>query len=101
MPAARPYDATLPVDLGGVDGVTTEQQAEAERLVTESLEVLPQFADWTTLEARGWHSIGDGVTGYEHFMNWPLIAACDTWSENRIQVEPAANSTRSWGTCRW
>lgn len=69
----KPYDATLPVDLGGTDGVTPEQQAEAEELVTETLEKLPQFADWTTLEERGWHSIGDGITGFEHYINWPLI----------------------------
>jgi hypothetical protein len=69
----KPYDATLPVDLGGTPGVTAEEQAEAEQLVTDSLETLPQFADWTTLEARGWYSIGDGITGFEHFINWPLL----------------------------
>ena len=69
----KPYDATLPVDLGGTPGVTPEQQAEAEQLVTDTLETLPQFADWTTLEAQGWYSIGDGITGFEHFINWPLI----------------------------
>jgi hypothetical protein len=70
---ARPYDATLPVDLSGAEGVTADQQAEAEELVTVTLEKLPQFADWTTLEARGWFSIGDGVTGFEHYINWPLV----------------------------
>jgi hypothetical protein len=69
----KPYDATLPVDLGGTPGVSAEQQAEAEQLVTDTLEELPQFADWTTLEAQGWYSIGDGLTGFEHFINWPLI----------------------------
>ncbi len=69
----KPYDATLPVDLGGTPGVTAEQQAEAEQLVTDTLETLPQFADWTTLEAQGWYSIGDGITGFEHFINWPLL----------------------------
>jgi hypothetical protein len=73
MAQPKPYDARLPVDLGGTPGVTAEQQAEAEQLVTETLEILPQFADWTTLEAQGWYSIGDGVTGFEHFINWPLL----------------------------
>ncbi len=71
--AAKPYDATLPVDLGGTPGVTPEQQAEAEELVTISLEKLPQFADIPTIEAMGYRSIGDAGTGNEHFMKWDLI----------------------------
>jgi hypothetical protein len=70
---AKPYDATLPVDLGGVPGVSAEEQAEAEALVTESLQKLPQFADIPTIEAMGYHSIGDGFTGHEHFIKWDLI----------------------------
>lgn len=73
-PPAKPYDATLPVDLGGVEGVSAEEQAEAEDLVTISLEKLPQFSDIPTIEAMGYHSIGDAGTGHEHFMNWGLIA---------------------------
>jgi len=69
----KPYDATLPVDLGGTPGVTPEQQAEAENLVTISLEKLPQFADIPTIEAMGYRSIGDAGTGNEHFMKWDLI----------------------------
>lgn len=71
---AKPYDATLPVDLGGVDGVSAEEQAEAEDLVTITIEKLPQFADPATAEALGYRSIRDGMTGFEHFMKWDLIA---------------------------
>jgi hypothetical protein len=71
---AEPYDATLPVDLGGVDGVSAEEQADAEELVTITLEKLPQFADPATAEALGYRSIRDGMTGFEHFMRWDLIA---------------------------
>jgi hypothetical protein len=70
---AVPYTATLPVDLSGVPGVTAEDQAAAEDLVTVSLQRLPQFADIPTIEAMGYRSIGDAGTGFEHFMNWPLI----------------------------
>jgi hypothetical protein len=70
---AKPYDATLPVDLGGFPGVTPEQQAEAEQIVTITLQKLPQFADPATAEARGYRSIRDGLTGFEHFMKWDLI----------------------------
>lgn len=69
----KPYDATLPVDLGGTPGVSAEEQAEAEELVTISLEKLPQFADIPTIEAMGYRSIGDAGTGNEHFMKWDLI----------------------------
>jgi hypothetical protein len=69
----QPYDATLPVDLGGVPGVSAEQQADAEALVEESLEKLPQFADIEHIESLGYRSIGDGLTGNEHFMKWELI----------------------------
>ncbi|HET6949574.1 MAG TPA: hypothetical protein VFI47_04315 [Acidimicrobiales bacterium] len=74
--APRPYDATLPVDLGGVPGVSAEEEAEAEAVVTASIERLPQFADWTTLADKGWYSIHDAFAPgqVEHFMNWPLIA---------------------------
>jgi hypothetical protein len=71
--APVPYDPTEPIDLGGVEGVTPEQQARAENLVAVTLARLPQFADWTTLEARGYHSIQDGSTGFEHYVNWDAL----------------------------
>lgn len=68
-----PYDPTMPIDLGGVEGVTPLQQAAAENLVAVTLLRLPQFADPAVAQARGWHSIGDGFTGYEHYVNWALV----------------------------
>lgn len=70
---AKPYDATLPVDLGGVPGVSAEEQREAEELVTVTLQKLPQFDDIPTIEAMGYRSIGDAASGYEHFEKWDLI----------------------------
>jgi hypothetical protein len=69
----RPFDPTMPIDLGGIPGVTPQQQAEAENLLAVTLLRLPQFADPAVAEARGYHSIGDGVTGFEHFVNRDLI----------------------------
>lgn len=69
----KPYDATRPVDLGGVPGVSPEEQAEAEALVEESLETLPKFSDIEEIQAMGYRSIGDAGTGNEHFMRWDLI----------------------------
>jgi hypothetical protein len=53
--------------------VTAKQQARAENLVSATLLKLPQFADSTTLEAKGFHSIHDGGTGHEHYINWSYI----------------------------
>jgi hypothetical protein len=71
--APKPYDPTQPIDLGGVPGVTPEQQAAAENLVALNVVRLPQWADYKTAEAAGYHSIGDGGTGFEHFIKWDLI----------------------------
>ncbi len=69
----KPYDATLPVSLGGVPGVTAEEQARAENLVTITLQRLPQWADPAKAEAAGFRSIGDGLTGFEHYINWSYL----------------------------
>jgi hypothetical protein len=70
--APKPYDPTQPVDLGGVEGVTPEQQARAEQLVTASLEKLPKYADTATAEADGFRWIGDN-TPEMHYVNWSYV----------------------------
>lgn len=69
----KTYDPTKPIDLGGVEGVTPEEQARAENMIAITLDRLPHYADHTTAEAEGFHSIGDGFTGHEHFINWNYI----------------------------
>jgi hypothetical protein len=69
----KPYDPTQPIDLGGVAGVTPEQQAAAENLVALNVVRLPQWSDYKVAEAAGYHSIGDGLTGFEHFIKWDSI----------------------------
>jgi hypothetical protein len=69
----RLFDPTMPIDLGGMPGVTPQQQAEAENLLAITLLRLPQFANTAVAEARGYHSIGGGITGFEHFVNLDLI----------------------------
>jgi hypothetical protein len=68
------HDGTLPVDLSGVPGVTPEQQASAEALVTDTIIELPRFADPADAVAAGYRSVGDASTGHEHFINWPLMS---------------------------
>ena len=65
----KPYDPTQPIDLGGVEGVTPEQQAEAENLIAITLLRLPQYTDPAAAVAAGYTSLGDAFTGHEHFMN--------------------------------
>ena len=65
----KPYHPDLPIDLGGVEGVTPQQQAKAENLVAMTVERLPQWADPAYAESKGFRSIGDGFTGHEHYMN--------------------------------
>jgi hypothetical protein len=67
--APKPYDPTKPIDLGGVPGVTLQQQARAENLIAVTLARLPQFADYHVAEVNGYKSIGDALTGDEHFIN--------------------------------
>lgn len=74
----KPYNPTQPIDLSGVEGVTPEQQARAENLVAITLARLPAFADYRTAENLGWRSIGDELTGFEHFIKWDLINDDDT-----------------------
>ena len=67
--AATPYDPTKPIDLSGVPGVTPQQQARAENLIAITLIRLPHFSDPATAVAAGFRSIGDAVTGDEHYIN--------------------------------
>jgi hypothetical protein len=70
---SAPYPPDLPINLGGMPGVSPEQQARAENLVAVSLARLPQCMDPADAVADGYYSFGDGVTGHEHYLNWDLI----------------------------
>ena len=65
----KPFDPALPIDLGGVEGVTLQQQAAAENLLAVTITRLPQFADPAVAESMGFVSIGDGFLGHEHYLN--------------------------------
>jgi hypothetical protein len=71
---AKPYDPALPIDLSGTPGVTPEEQARAENMIAVTLTDLPRYADTAAAEADGFRSIGDGVTGYEHYINWEYLS---------------------------
>ena len=65
----RAWNPDQPIDLSGVPGVTAEQVLRSTALLQNTLERLPQFADVRTIGALGFTSIGDAVTGYEHYIN--------------------------------
>lgn len=69
----RPFDPELPIDLGGVDGVTPQQQARAENLLASTVLRLPQWSDPKYAESKGYRSIGDGGLGEEHYVNQTFI----------------------------
>lgn len=73
----RPFDPKLPIDLGGVDGVSAQQQARAENLLAATLLQLPRWTDPAYTETKGFRSIGDGGTGEEHYVN-PTFMEDDT-----------------------
>ncbi len=82
-PPAVAYDPAKPIDLSGVDGVTAAQQAFAENLVAVNVVRLPQWADPADAEAAGFHSIGDGDGGEEHYVNWK-------WIDDDVWLDPDA-----------
>jgi hypothetical protein len=71
--APTPYNPTKRIDLSGVPGVTPAEQARAEHLVAITVARLPKWANPATAVAAGYHSIGDEVTGFEHYINWSYV----------------------------
>ncbi len=69
----QPYDPRKPIDLGGVPGVTPAEQARAERLVRTTLADIPKYSDPAVAEAAGYRSIGDALTGDEHYVKWSYV----------------------------
>ncbi len=69
----HPFNPLLPIDLSGVPGVTPEEQARAQNLLAATVDLLPQWSDPAYDQAHGFFSIGDGVTGTEHYLNMEFI----------------------------
>ena len=79
----RAWDPAQPIDVGGVQGVTTDEEARATQLIQGTLADLPKYADPATAVADGYASIGDAGTGSEHFIKSSLI-------EDDDMLDPAA-----------
>ncbi len=48
---------------------TPEARERAEKLIIETTEAMKAFPDEEAIKAAGFISIGDGATGYEHYIN--------------------------------
>lgn len=48
---------------------TPEGRARAEELIVETTEAMAAFPDEAAVQAAGFTSIGDGATGWEHYIN--------------------------------
>jgi hypothetical protein len=69
----RPYDPAKPIDFSGIGGVTPEQSARATTLIQSAQRDLPKYAKVSDAEKNGYVSIGDGATGFEHFIKYSLL----------------------------
>ena len=66
----KPYDPTKPIDLGGTPGVTPAEQHRAETLVRNTIADLRKYTYPSEAVAAGYRSIGDALTGDEHYIKW-------------------------------
>lgn len=70
------------IDLSGVDGVSADERANAESLLRRTILTLPLWTDVNKAMADGFQSIGDGLTGEEHFLHWD-------WIDDQVMFDPA------------
>ena len=65
--------------------VTDVQRAAAQELIDTTTAGMQRFTDQASIEAAGYVSIGDGVTGYEHFISIEYITDGIDLDPNRIE----------------
>lgn len=65
--------STTAINLSGTPGVTPAEQARAEKLVEETIVDIRRFETPAEAYAAGYRSIGDGITGDEHYVNWSYV----------------------------
>jgi hypothetical protein len=69
----KPYDPTKPINLGGEPGVTPAEQHRAESLLRRTITDLKKWQTPQLAMLDGYRSIGDGLTGDEHFVKWSYV----------------------------
>src|SRR4051812_6337879 len=64
---------TQTVALEATSGVSPAQLARAERLLNTTIADLPTWNTTAKAQAAGYRSIGDSLTGDEHYVNWSYV----------------------------
>lgn len=65
--------------------VSDEQRQAAQELIDTTVQGMARFTDVASVEAAGYMSIGDGVTGWEHFINVGHMSDGVDLDPNRIE----------------
>ena len=71
--APKPFDPKKPIDLGGEAGVSKAEQRRAESLLRRTIADLKKYKTPNIAMLAGFRSIGDGLTGDEHFVKWSYV----------------------------
>ena len=76
---AQTASATATHVLGAsIESVSAASQARADKLLAATKKSLPTWSDYHIAEADGFVSIGDAITGFEHFVNAQNSATPET-----------------------
>lgn len=72
-PAVSGDDGSFFVELGGIAGVTPQQEARAEKLLSDTRKSLVRFAETSEALKEGYLPVGDADSGYEHYYKWSYL----------------------------
>jgi hypothetical protein len=73
LAGSNPNNRTLSIRLASPPGVTTAEQHRAEQLIESTIADLRRFQTPAEAYAAGYRSIGDALTGDEHYVNWSYV----------------------------
>jgi hypothetical protein len=59
--------------LSGTPGVTPTEQAASQKLVEDTIAALKKYDSPHAAYAAGFRTIGDALTGDEHYVNWSYV----------------------------
>jgi hypothetical protein len=62
--------------------VTPDQRSAAQSLIDTTTAAMAQYSDPASVEAAGYNSIGDSITGHEHFVNFGYLT-------DSVDLDPA------------
>ena len=65
--------------------VTSEQRVKAQELIDTTRAGMARFPDVAAVVAAGYVSIGDSITGFEHFVNYPYVLDARELDPDRIE----------------